>query len=136
MIPFDVDPMLYYYLLTCVICIGLLVILNITKVMPMPVCASFVLLFGLLMTIFISIAIGGSIYTDKITICKHIDDSDDMMVIDTNENVYYIRDIVTKFKVVDNKTVKVKIKDEAGHKWIYSIDSPITCGNQSCGVSP
>ncbi|MFA5247889.1 MAG: hypothetical protein WCX79_00430 [Candidatus Paceibacterota bacterium] len=137
MIPFDVDPMGYYLVGICAIFAVLSIIIFIfdntnTKAFFEVFACLFAILSCICAVIFI---IGGSTYTDTITICKHIQNSD-MTVIDTNENVYYICDIVTKFKVADNETVKVKIKEELGYKWIYSIDAPISCGNQTCGVSP
>lgn len=80
-------------------------------------------------------ALSGTVYTDTIKICAHISDRGSMTVIDTNQNVYYVNDQLTQFKVKDNTTIKVKIKEEFGSKTIYSIDAPITCGGSSCGVT-
>jgi hypothetical protein len=87
-----------------------------------------------LITLF-ALVLDGSVYTDTITICAYTE-GDYMKVVDTNENLYYISDDLTRMKVKDNETVNVKIKELHGYKYIYSINKPITCGNSYCGVVP
>jgi uncharacterized integral membrane protein len=138
MIPFDVDPSGYYMIVICLFLVFVaIVVFLVDNTDAKLIWGIFACLF-IIMAIIIGFAfiIGGSTYTNTIKICKHIQTSNDMTVIDTNENVYYVRDVVTKFKVVDNEKVNVKIKEQWGYKWIYSIDAPITCGNQTCGVPP
>lgn len=132
MIPFDVDPMLYYPFIITIIGACIMFVISILLKFKMGCYLSIILLIvGVIAS---SSFMFGSTYTDKITICKHINSAYDMTVIDTNENVYYVRDVITKIKVEDDLTTNVKIKEYWGFKWIYSIDAPITCGNQTCGV--
>ena len=134
MIPFDVDPMGYYLsmfvfgLVALTIFAGFVFKSDWEKFITLSAISTALLI--LVMLLFI---VWGNVYTDTITICAH----DRGTVIDTNENIYYINDQITKFKVKDNETVKVKIKkyDWNMNKIIYSIDAPITCGNQTCGVT-
>jgi energy-coupling factor transporter transmembrane protein EcfT len=132
MIPFDVDPMLYFPFIIAIIGACILFIMSI--LLKFNLCCYLSIILFVVGIIASSFFVFGSTYTDTITVCKHISSYYDMTVIDTNENVYYVRDVVTKLKVKDNLTTKVKIKEYWGFKWIYSIDAPITCGNQTCGV--
>jgi len=139
MIPFNVDPFGYYLVGICVVTMILAIIaFCIDNTDFKDIWGIFACGYAILCCVCALLFIfGGSTYTDTITICKHIQqNSGDMTVVDTNENVYYIRDVVTKFKVKDNETVNVKIEDELCYKYIYYINAPITCGNQTCGVSP
>jgi len=136
MIPFDIDPIGYYL---CGICAVIFIFAIIAFILDSGdskfywglIAILYAIAFGVCMLLFI---ISGSVYTDTITICKH-DSASIMTVIDMNENVYYIQDVVTKFKVVNNETIRVKVKELRGSKIIYFIDAPIACGNQTCGVS-
>jgi len=137
MIPFDVEPSLY--IPSILAAVGF-IICFIGYVGNIPGGrTNFDIFFGI---IFLVISIGtfmifpfsASMYTDTITICAHTE-GNYMKVIDTNENLYYVSDAITQMKVKDNITVKVKIEDKIGTKFIYYIDAPITCGNSSCGVS-
>ena len=136
MIPFDVDPMGYYLCAVICCCIIVLVILayGVSGMREACILLSCIYLILLPITFFVLI-VDGSAYTDTITICAHTD-GNTMKVIDTNQNLYYIDDDLTQMKVKDNDTVKVKVKERGGTKFIYSIDSPITCGNQACGATP
>jgi hypothetical protein len=134
MIPFEVDPTGYYLLGACLIIffVSLILYCVCKETRMLWLIYTIVFFFGCVITMLLML--NSFVYTDTITICKH-DSALTMTVIDTNENVYYIQDMVTKFKVIDNKMVKAKIKISAfGDKYIYSIDAPITCGNQTCGV--
>jgi hypothetical protein len=134
MIPFDVDPMLYYPFIIAII--GTCIFFSISILLKFNLGCYLAIILLIIGVIASSSFICGGVYTDTITICKHIDSAYDMTVIDTNENIYYVRDVVTKIKVEDNLTTNVKIKECWGFKWIYHIDAPITCGNQTCGVVP
>jgi len=139
MIPFDIDS--FGYCLTAV-CLFIFVVSAIAFVAGTP---NFKLMSGIFACVFLILGIvvalvfivGGSTYTDTITICAHTSDHGYMTVIDTNQNIYYVNDLLTQFKVKDNTTVEVKSKRYlwGGEKIIYSIGAPIACGNQICGVS-
>lgn len=137
MIPFDVEPTLYYL---CGISIFFTLLSAIAFCLDISSVRSvwgiFAVLF-LLLTIIImySVVVCFSIYTDTITICKHTE-GDYMKVIDTNDNLYYVTDYITQMKVKDSDTIKVKIENKFGTKYIYYIDAPIQCNNSTCGVSP
>lgn len=135
MIPFDVDPALY--IPSIISLIGAIVFV-VTKIIngKDDNFSSFAIFLFIVTAIiaFIGLVASGSIYTDTITICTHTDGYS-MKVVDTNDNLYYVVDDLTQMKVKDNITVKVKIKNMIGSKYIYSIDAPITCGNQTCGVA-
>jgi energy-coupling factor transporter transmembrane protein EcfT len=133
MIPFDVDPSLYYPFI--IVIIGACILFIMFILLKFNLCCYLSILLFVFGIIISSSFIFGFTYTDTITVCKHISSNYDIIVIDTNENVYYVRDVVTKLKVKDNLTANVKIKENWGFKWIYSIDAPITCGNQTCGVT-
>jgi hypothetical protein len=135
MIPFDVDigP---YILLIISLCI--LIAICITYE-PSPDLKFFSIIVGIACIAIMLVSIGaiscGSVYTSTITMCAHTSDRGSMTVIDTNQNVYFVEGQLDQFKVRDGATVKVKIEDNIFNKRIYSIDAPIACGNQTCGVS-
>lgn len=136
MIPFDVDPVGYYFCAMCCVCILVSAIaFYIDKNPSRVLCGMFMEVFMIFLVSSFFIIMFSSAYTDTITICAHTSDRGSMTVIDTNQNMYYVNDQLTQFKVKDNETIKVKIENTLGIKYIYSIDAPIACGNQTCGVA-
>jgi hypothetical protein len=134
MIPFDVEPGPYILLIVSACAI----IFMYFSYEWTPNFKGVSIFVGSMFAVLMVIAMGGilceSTYTDTITICAHTFDRGSMTVIDTNQNIYYVGGQITQFKVKDGATVKVKIIDSPVGKRIYSIDAPITCGNQTCGV--
>ncbi len=134
MIPFEVDPMLYFPSILCLI--GAIIFLCLHfKYGGDSVSSLFIVFFIFCCCAWSLVFVSGSIYTDTITICEHTSDRSIMTVIDTNQNTYYVKDLITEFKVKNGETLKMKIEDTIFGKYIYSIDAPITCGNQTCGVT-
>lgn len=134
MIPFDVDSSVYIPSIICVIGVIILTIPTLCKD-TRNVGLIGVAIFSILgMGSFVGFVMSGSIYTDNITICAHTE-GNYMKVIDTNQNLYYVSDDLTQMKVKDSTTVKVKIENKMGTKYIYHIDAPIRCNNSTCGVA-
>lgn len=137
MIPFDLEPLLYIGLIIgiveVIIFIGFLIYgSDVTRYLSI-----FGIVTGIIM-IFITVFFGVvmcNVYTDTITICAHTE-GDRMKVVDTNQNLYYVRDDLTWFKIKDGDTVKVKIENRMGEKYIYYVDAQTPCNNSTCGVSP
>jgi hypothetical protein len=134
MIPFEVDPSLYFPMIAAsIVVIIFLILYAYTK---MNGCLMAVVIFLLIAIAGSLMFTNGSVYTDTITICLHTEGIYYMKVVDTNQNIYYINDDLTQMKVKDNITVKVKIVDKLGHKYITFIDAPITSGNSYCEGVP
>jgi ABC-type microcin C transport system permease subunit YejB len=133
MIPFEIDPFPYYCFVAALFAIFLLYWMG--KEQSSELIILPIILLSFLCIVCIIGIFGGSVYTDTITICKHESSASSMTVIDIDDNIYYIGDPITKFRIEDGKTINVKVKESFGNKVIYSIDAPITCANQTCGVS-
>jgi len=76
-------------------------------------------------------------HTQNITVCNYeMIESGSMEVLDTSQNIYYISDFVTQTKIENGKgkTFNVNIEYEWNTNIITSINEPLTCGNQTCGV--
>ena len=139
MISFEVDPLGYYVIIAFGLVSLLLAILFFAdKTEQKSLWGIFLATFIFVILILSLMFIYGTVSTEKITVCSHtLFNSGYMEILDTNYNLYYTSVPLNRYKIKDNSTIIVKVANSfVRNNYIYSIDAPITCGNQTCGVSP
>ena len=138
MIPFEVEPVGYFIIIAFGLVSLLFAILFFAdKTERKSLWGMFLATFIFMISISSLVFIYGTVSTEKITVCSHnLFNSGYMEILDTNYNLYYTSDPLSRYKIKDNSTIIVRVENSfVRNNYIYSIDAPITCGNSACGVS-
>ena len=133
LIPFDVDPGLYFALVICLI--GIVGIYITNKYIPGGDFYYLIIALVIVLFSFLGVfAISGSVYTETITICNHQSFESYVDVMDTHGNIYSIYDESIQMRIRDNSTTMVTILKAIGIRrdTIIKSDLPVICGNGVC----